>query len=124
MKHVDLTQGPVSRSLVKLAIPVIATSFLQLSYNFIDMLLVGRLGSEAIASVGVSSFLIGVITALQMTAVIGTGITVSHALGQGDTEKQHESLNVGFRLNLLFSFILSGSIIFIGRPFIAFMNVG
>lgn len=48
----NLTQGPILRQLFTLAMPIMATSFIQMAYSLTDMAWVGRLGSEAIAAVG------------------------------------------------------------------------
>ncbi|MGL5915277.1 MAG: MATE family efflux transporter, partial [Culicoidibacterales bacterium] len=48
----DLTQGKELSVLLSLAIPIMMSSLLQMTYNFVDMIFVGRLGSDAIASVG------------------------------------------------------------------------
>ena len=82
MKKVDLTEGKVLTVLLALALPIMGSSVLQLTYSLVDMLLVGRLGSDAVASIGTSSFLIGIGTAINTCVVIGTGIKVSHALGK------------------------------------------
>ena len=92
MKKIDLTQGKVVSVLVALALPIMASSVLQLTYNLVDMLLVGRLGSDAVASIGTSSFLIGVANAIQACIVISTGILVSHAIGRKDEEEQSKYL--------------------------------
>ena len=51
----NLTQGPILRQLFTLAMPIMATSFIQMAYSLTDMAWVGRLGSEAIAAVGVNT---------------------------------------------------------------------
>ena len=43
----NLTQGPINRQLFNLAMPIMATSFIQMAYSLTDMAWVGRLGSEA-----------------------------------------------------------------------------
>lgn len=43
----NLTKGPINRQLFNLAIPIMATSFIQMAYSLTDMAWVGRLGSEA-----------------------------------------------------------------------------
>ena len=43
MKKVDLTQGRVVSVLMTLALPIMGSSVLQLTYNLVDMLLVGAL---------------------------------------------------------------------------------
>ena len=44
----NLTQGPINRQLFNLAMPIMATSFIQMAYSLTDMAWVGRLGSEAV----------------------------------------------------------------------------
>lgn len=58
MKSVDLVSGNIFRSLFKLAIPILGTSFIQMAYNMTDMMWVGRIGSGAVAAVGTASFLL------------------------------------------------------------------
>ena len=42
----NLTQGPINRQLFSLAMPIMATSFIQMAYSLTDMAWVGRLGSD------------------------------------------------------------------------------
>ena len=44
-KKIDLINGPILSSLTKLALPIMATSLIQMAYNMIDMIWIGRLGS-------------------------------------------------------------------------------
>lgn len=46
----DLTQGGIFRQLFSLALPLLAISFIQMAYNLVDLLWIGRLGSEAVAA--------------------------------------------------------------------------
>ena len=45
----SLTKGPILRTLTKLAIPIMASSFLGTLYNITDMAWIGLLGSKAVA---------------------------------------------------------------------------
>lgn len=47
----NLTHGPINRQLFNLAMPIMATSFIQMAYSLTDMAWVGRLGSEAVAAI-------------------------------------------------------------------------
>lgn len=123
MKKVDLTEGKVLTVLLALALPIMGSSVLQLTYSLVDMLLVGRLGSDAVASIGTSSFLIGIGTAINTCVVIGTGIKVSHALGKKDEQEQQDYINAGFRLNFLIGIIFAMILIFTGKAFISFLDV-
>lgn len=47
----NLTKGPILKTLTKLAIPIMASSFLGTLYNITDMAWIGLLGSKAVAGV-------------------------------------------------------------------------
>ena len=49
----NLTNGPIFKTLTKLAIPIMASSFLGTLYNITDMAWIGLLGARAVAGVGV-----------------------------------------------------------------------
>ena len=51
-KQVDLLNGPIFPTLTGLALPIMATSLVQMAYNLTDMAWVGRVGSPAVAAVG------------------------------------------------------------------------
>lgn len=57
-KRIDLTEGNITEKLVKLALPIMGTSFIQMAYNMIDMIWVGKEGSNAVAAVGTASFIL------------------------------------------------------------------
>ena len=46
-KQVDLLNGPIFPTLTGLALPIMATSLVQMAYNLTDMAWVGRVGSPA-----------------------------------------------------------------------------
>lgn len=124
MKKVDLTQGNVLSVIAALAIPIMGSSLLQFTYNIVDMFWVGGLGSNAVASIGSSSFFIGLGYSINTLAVIGTGIKVSHALGM---DKEHDAksyINAGIFINFMISILYAIVLIFAGKYFIGFLNIG
>jgi putative MATE family efflux protein len=70
--------------LIKLALPVIATSFMSMAYNFINIIFVGRLGSDAVAAVGSAGFFMNLSWGISGLLTVGAGIKVSHSLGQNN----------------------------------------
>ena len=52
----DLTEGPIFKVLSRLALPIMASSFLSTAYNITDMAWIGMLGADAVAGVGVGVF--------------------------------------------------------------------
>lgn len=123
MKKVDLTKGNVLNVLITLALPIMASSFFQFAYNIIDMIWVGGLGSNAVASIGSSSFFINLGNSINAFVVIGTGIKVSHAIGKKNEKEVKEYINSGILLNLLIAIIYCIIIVLFGRSFISFLNI-
>ncbi len=75
---------PMMKQLIWLALPVIGSSFMTMAYNFVNMIFVGRLGSDAVAAVGSASFFMHFGWGLSSLLTVGAGIRVSHAIGGGD----------------------------------------
>ncbi|MBM6838644.1 MATE family efflux transporter, partial [Clostridium saudiense] len=95
MKKVDLTKGKVISVLTALALPIMGSSLLQFTYNLVDMLWVGGLGSDAVASVGSSSFFVGLGYSINSLVVIGAGIKIAHSIGQKDNDNLKRYINAG-----------------------------
>lgn len=123
MKKIDLTKGNVLRVLLTLAIPLIGSSLLQFTYNMVDMLWVGGLGSDAVASVGSSSFFIGLGYAIHALVVVGTSIKVSHAVGRKDEATAKGYIGAGIFLNFIIGCIYAVVLLFLGKYFIGFLNI-
>lgn len=123
MKKVDLTTGEVTRVILNLAIPIMGSSLLQFTYNLVDMFWVGGLGSNAVASVGSSSFFIGMGYSINSLVVIGTGIKVAHAVGENDNMSVKEYINSGIFINFVFGIIYALVLIFLRKNFIGFLNL-
>ncbi|GAA0084446.1 MATE family efflux transporter [Clostridium sp. CTA-7] len=123
MKKVDLTQGNVLKVLITLALPIMGSSFLQFTYNLVDMLWVGGLGSNAVASIGSSSFFIGLGYSIGSLVVIGTGIKVAHSIGRKDDKAVEEYIASGVILNAIIGGVYCLVLIFFGKNFIQFLNL-
>ncbi|MGL5753184.1 MAG: MATE family efflux transporter, partial [Paraclostridium sp.] len=124
MKKVDLTQGNVFSVLTALAIPIVGSSLLQFTYNLVDMLWVGGLGSNAVASIGSSSFFIGLGFSINTLVVIGTGIKVSHALGKNEESEVKSYINNGIFINFVIATLYALVLIFLGKYLIGFLKLG
>jgi putative MATE family efflux protein len=102
-KSVDLTQGPIFSQLVKLALPIIGTSLMQMAYNLTDMIWLGHLGSNAVASVGGAGFFIWLGMSLLLVTRVGAEVGVSQALGR----KEQETAARFARHSLFWAMVLS-----------------
>ena len=100
MEKIDLTKGDITKSLLKLSLPIIATNFIQMAYGMIDMIWIGRVGSGAVAAIGTASFFINLAMALFTLIVIGTGVKISHAVGRGEENEGKDYIANGFILSI------------------------
>ncbi|MDA3731004.1 MATE family efflux transporter [Niameybacter massiliensis] len=124
MKKTDLTKGNVLKVLTALALPIMGGSLLQFAYNLVDMLWVGRLGTDAVASIGSSSFFIGLGYSINALVVIGGGIKVAHAIGKQDEQETKAYINASLALNAIIGFIYAIILIVLGKNFISFLQLG
>lgn len=123
MKETDLTKGRVISVITALALPIMGSSFLQFTYNLIDMVWVGGLGSGAVASIGSSSLYVNIGNAINALVVIGTGIKVAHAIGRKDDNEVKEYINSGIVINTIIGIIFGLVLILAGKGFIGFLNL-
>jgi len=80
----DLTSGPITRHLLKTTGFMLVTMLFQTLYVLIDLYWVGRLGTEAVAAVGIAGNLTFVVLALTQMLGVGTTAVISHAVGRRD----------------------------------------
>ena len=85
----NLTKGPIPKTLTKLALPIMASSFLGTLYNITDMAWIGLLGSKAVAGVGVGGMFTWLSQGLASMARMGGQVKVAQSLGRGEKEKAH-----------------------------------
>lgn len=122
-KHVDLLNGPVLPSLTKLALPIMATSLIQMAYNLTDMLWIGRLGSNAVAAVGAAGMYMWLSNGLASLAKMGGQVHTGHALGAGRIEKAASFASASLWLTFLLGMLYGLGAIFFSRPLIRFFHL-
>lgn len=98
----DLTQGPIPRQIVAIAVPIAAGMIFQTLYYLVDLYFVAGLGDTAIAGVGLAGNVSMVIIALTQMLGVGTVALVSHAAGR----KDRPEANLVFNQSVLISAIL------------------
>jgi putative MATE family efflux protein len=83
----DLTQGNITRELFSLALPLLAISFIQMAYNLIDILWIGRIGSEAVAAAGSIGMLMWMMNSFALISKVGAEITIGQSIGARRLDK-------------------------------------
>lgn len=103
----DLLTGKPVKSVVYFALPIMISSLLQFSYNFVDNIIVGRyVSTEALAAVGnvgsINSFIVG--TALGLTG--GFTIPVAQKFGAQDYKKMNEYIANSISLSFIIGVVI------------------
>lgn len=84
-KDIDILHGPIGRGLFRLAVPIALTQMLQQLFNAADIAVVGQFsGRNAMAAIGGTSPLIGLIVTLFFGISVGSTVVIAHMIGLGD----------------------------------------
>ena len=119
----DLTQGGIFRQLFSLALPLLAISFIQMAYNLVDLLWIGRLGSKAVAAVGSVGMLMWMMNSVAIISKVSAEITIGQSIGARRLDKAviyaSHTTTIAIILGLLF-----GVLFFLfPNPYISFYQL-
>ena len=104
---VDLLHGPIDSTLRTFAIPMAFSFLVNMLYSWIDTYFVSRIGSAAIAAIGVSEQLGFLIFNFGSGFAIGTGIIVARRIGEGNKQEANYTATQGIVTMLVFSSLLA-----------------
>lgn len=106
----NLTEGPITRQLFNLALPIMGTSFIQMAYSLTDMAWVGRLGSEAVAAIGAVGILTWMTNSISLLNKVGSEVSVGQSIGAKNTEAARafasHNLTIALILSICWGLIL------------------
>lgn len=118
-RAIDLTQGNFKRQLIKLAAPIIGTSFIQIAYTFTDMAWVGHMGSKELSIVSSAGVLTWLATTFGMMTKVGAEAFVAQALGAKNYERAKLYVRHNFTLALWLALALIALFAFAGGLFLS-----
>ena len=124
MQNRRLTEGSITGTLVKLAIPIMATSFVQMAYNMMDMIWLGRVSTNAVAAAGTAGFFTWFGSALFMIPKIGAEVGVAQSFGKDDIEAVKKYASNTIQLDIIIAIIYSLILIVFRHEIIGFFNLG
>lgn len=112
----NLAQGPINRQLFGLAMPIMATSFIQMAYSLTDMAWVGRLGSEAVAAVGAVGILTWMSGSIALLNKVGSEVSVGQSIGAQNREDARAFASHNISIALLIAVCWGGLLFVFARP--------
>lgn len=94
-----MTQGRLHGKIVRFALPLVATNFLQLFFNMADLAVAGQFaGANALGAVGSTTTSVWLLTGLIIGIANGVNVVVARALGAGDHNGVVKSVHTSFLL--------------------------
>ncbi|MGL5328800.1 MAG: MATE family efflux transporter, partial [Peptostreptococcaceae bacterium] len=122
--RIDLTKGPITKKLIMLSLPIMGTSFIQMAYNMIDMIWVGKAGSDAVAAVGTAGFFPWLAMAFVMISKIGGEIKVAQSIGENDINKTKSYIKAAIEINIILSILYTLFLVTFNKGLIGFFRLG
>ena len=119
----NLTKGPILKTLTKLAIPIMASSFLGTLYNITDMAWIGLLGSKAVAGVGVGGMFTWLSQGLAAMARMGGQVQVAQCIGRGERDRAHGFAQAAVQLAALMGMAYAVISLVFTRQMVAFFQL-
>jgi len=119
----NLTEGPITRQLFNLAIPIMGTSFIQMAYTLTDMAWVGRLGSEAVATIGAVGILTWMTNSISLLSKVGSEVSVGQSIGAQNMEDARRFASHNLTIGLIISLVWGLLFILFAEPIIRLYNL-
>ena len=99
----DLTTGSIASHLLKTTSFMLVSMVFQTLYVLVDLYWAGRLGTSAVAAVGIGSNLMFIVLAITQTLGVGTTTLIAHATGR----KDHDRALLVFNQSQVLSFFVA-----------------
>ncbi|MHA7627409.1 MATE family efflux transporter [Corallococcus sp. M7] len=115
----DLTQLPLGRAIFLLAVPMVLEMCMESVFAVVDVAFVGRLGAEAVATVGLTEGILTIIYAAGMGLSIGATAMVARRIGEKDSERAARTAVQAIGLGVIISTVLAVAGIIFARPMMA-----
>ena len=119
---VDYTKGSISRASILLAVPMILEMALESVFAVVDIFFVAKLGTTAVATVGITESMISILYALAIGLGMGTTALVSRRIGEGDTAGAAISAGQALWVGLTISVIVALVGVFYTEQMLRFMG--
>ena len=106
--EIDMCNGTIMDKLISFSIPLMLTSILQLAFNAVDIIVVGRFsGSDALAAVGSTTALINIFTNLFIGISLGANVLAARYYAAGRDKEMSESVHTAIALALVSGIIMA-----------------
>ena len=121
--EIDMCNGSIMDKLISFSLPLMLSSILQLLFNAVDIIVVGRFsGSQALAAVGSTTALINIFTNLFIGVSLGANVLAARYYAAGQDKEMSEAVHTAITLALVSGILMA----FVGfgaaRPALSLMD--
>lgn len=100
-RNINLTEGSIAEGLIKFAIPLLLTNFLQQLYNTADLMIVGQFaGKNPMAAVGATGPISNLLIGLFLGLTTGASVIISLYYGSNNRQELRKSVGVSYYLGI------------------------
>jgi putative MATE family efflux protein len=103
----DYTRGSIGRAILLLAIPMVLEMSMQSLFAIVDVFFVGRLGSDAVAIVGLTDSLLALVFAVGIGLSMGTAAMVARRIGEGHPREASSAALQSIALGIGISIVIA-----------------
>ncbi len=119
----DLTVGSVPKTLLTFSLPLFLSGLLQMVYNMVDMIVVGRfIGKEGLSAVAIGGEVLMLITFVAMGFSNAGQILISRFVGENRKDRIGEMVGTLFTLLISLAVVITIIFLFSYRGILAWLN--
>lgn len=124
-KEVDMLDGPITKGLLTIAMPVMIMNVTMSLFNIIDMSMLKSFDSDiAVGAVGACGYLTSLITGLLVGCSSGASVCIAKRIGRGDKEGVEKAVGTAMLFSLLGGLLLAVIGVSCAKLFLTWMKVG
>ena len=106
--EIDMCNGTIMDKLISFSLPLMLSSILQLMFNAVDIIVVGRFdGSQALAAVGSTTALINIFTNLFIGISLGANVLAARYFAAGRHREMSEAVHTAIALALISGILMA-----------------
>ena len=121
--EIDMCNGTIMDKLISFSLPLMVSGILQLMFNAVDIIVVGRFsGSQALAAVGSTTALINVFINLFMGISLGANVLAARYYAAGRDREMSETVHTSIMLALISGVVMAFVDVFFAKGALELMD--
>jgi len=118
----DYTEGSIGRAVLLLAVPMVLETFMESVFAVVDIFWVSRLGSAAMATVGLTEAMLTLLYSVAIGLSMGVAAVVARRTGEKDPEGVANAAVQGIALGVLFAIPIGVGGLLLAKPLLRLMG--